>query len=86
MNENQLSHWNGRTGAYLGTVTVDNDGSPAFSQDNKRLVFGSTDGTVLTWDLDPAWIAAACRLAGRSLSEQEWHDYLPNSPLVRVCA
>jgi WD40 repeat protein len=87
VNENQLSHWDGRTGAYLGTVAVDFDGAPAFAKNNKQLIFASINGTVLTWDLDPrTWIAAACRLAGRGLTQQEWRNYLPNRPFVRVCA
>jgi WD40 repeat protein len=86
-NESRLSVWNGRTGSYLGTVAVDYDGFPAFSNDNKRLTFAGINGSVLTWNLDHRlWIAAACRLAGRALTEQEWRNYLPNRPFVRLCA
>jgi len=87
VNENRLSHWDGRTGSYLGTITVDYEGQPAFSKDDRRLVFAGSAGSLLTWDLDHrSWIAAACRLAGRPLTRQEWRNYLPNRPFERVCA
>lgn len=40
---------------------------------------GTADGIAI-WDLDPAhWVDAACRVAGRSLTQDEWTTYL--SPL-----
>ncbi len=87
VNENRLSYWDGRTGNYLGTITVDYEGQPAFSKDERRLLFAGSTGSLLTWDLDHrSWIAAACRLAGRPLTQQEWRNYLPNRPFERVCA
>ena len=86
VNENRMSQWDGRTGGYLGTITVDYEGQPAFSKDDRRLLFAGSGGSLLTWDLDHrSWIAAACRLAGRPLTEQEWHNYLPNRPFEPVC-
>jgi hypothetical protein len=68
-------------------VTVYEDGAPSFSKDNTQLLFAGAGGSVLTWNLDPrSWLAAACRLAGRSLTEQEWRNYLPDRPFVPVCA
>ena len=87
VNEGRLSHWDGRTGAYLGTVAVTPVGSPAFSEDDSRLLVAGDDGSVLTWNLDPhSWTAAACRLAGRALTEAEWHTYLPNRAFRPICA
>ncbi len=89
VNEGHLSYWNGRTGAYLGTATVlpEWGGDPAFSTDNKRLLFAGFHGSVLTWDLEStSWVRAACRLAGRPLTEQEWRNYLPDRPFEPVCA
>jgi WD40 repeat protein len=84
--DGRLSYWDGRTGAHLGTVTVAGEGDVGFSQHNQRLLFAGDDGSVLTWDLDPrSWIAAACRLAGRTLTEQEWRTYLPDRPFEPVC-
>ncbi|MEO6411696.1 MAG: WD40 repeat domain-containing protein, partial [Pedococcus sp.] len=89
VNEGHLSYWDGRTGAALGTATVlpEWGGDPAFSKDDKRLLFAGFHGSVLTWDLDPTtWVSAACRLAGRALTEQEWRNYLPDRPFIPVCA
>jgi hypothetical protein len=84
--EGRLSYWDGRNGAHLGTVTVAVEGDPGFSQHNQRLLFAGDDGSVLTWDLDPrSWVATACRLAGRTLTEQEWRTYLPERPFQPVC-
>jgi WD40 repeat protein len=85
--EGHLSYWDGRTGAFLGTATVGANGDPAFSKDAKRLLFAGVDGSVRSWDLDPnSWVKAACRLAGRPLTEQEWHNYLRDRPFQRICA
>ncbi|WP_457254517.1 nSTAND1 domain-containing NTPase [Pedococcus sp. P5_B7] len=85
--DGHLSYWDGRTGTYLGSATVGVAGDPSFSADGKRLLFAGADGSVRSWDLDPrSWVAAACRLAGRPLTEQEWHNYLPDRPFVPVCA
>ena len=67
-------------------VAVDVDGSPAFSADNSSLMLAGTEGSVFAWDLAPrSWLATACRLAGRELTEQEWRSYLGERPYVRVC-
>ena len=82
----RLSYWDARTGALLGSVAVDVDGSPAFSADNSSLMLAGTEGSVFAWDLAPrSWLATACRLAGRELTEQEWRSYLGERPYVRVC-
>ena len=68
-------------------MTVDYDGFPAFSKDDRQLVFAGITGSVLTWRLDHrSWVAAACRLAGRDLTHQEWRTYLPGRPYRPVCA
>ena len=87
VNEGRLSHWDGLTGTYLGSAAVTLQGDPVFSKDDKRLLVAGDDGSVLTWNLDPqSWITAACRLAGRPLTEQEWHTYLPKRAFRPICA
>ena len=87
VNEGKLSDWDGVTGTYLGSTTVNDDGEPAFTKDDRRILFAGAGGALLTWTLDPrSWLATACRLAGRPLTEQEWHTYLPGRPFVPVCA
>ena len=78
--------WDGRTGTLLASMPLGASGGPAFSKDKKQLLIAGPDGSILTWDLDPgSWVATACRLAGRDLTEQEWRTYLPNRPYQRVC-
>ncbi|KRF27438.1 BTAD domain-containing putative transcriptional regulator [Phycicoccus sp. Soil802] len=87
VNEGKLSHWDARTGAYLGSATVDEDGDMAFTKDNSQILFAGASGALITWTLDPTtWLAKACQLAGRSLTEQEWRTYLPGRPFVSVCS
>jgi DNA-binding SARP family transcriptional activator/WD40 repeat protein/energy-coupling factor transporter ATP-binding protein EcfA2 len=86
-NEGRLTYWDGRKGTRLGTVTVGVEGDPSFVPDGRRLLFAGADGSVRSWDLDPrSWVTAACRLAGRPLTAQEWRNYLPDRPFVPVCA
>jgi WD40 repeat protein len=87
VNAGKLSHWDARTGEYLGSATVNEDGDPAFTKDNSQILFAGTSGSLLTWTLDPkSWLATACRLAGRSLTEHEWRTYVSGRPFVPVCA
>jgi DNA-binding SARP family transcriptional activator len=56
------------------------------SPDGETLIMGLRDG-ILLWDLVPEHQArAACDLAGRELSEQEWATYFPGEPQVATCA
>lgn len=45
---------------------------------------GERDGR--TYPLDPAvWLAEACAVAGRDLTETEWSRYLPDRPYEQTC-
>ncbi len=73
----------------------------AFGADNRTLYAVGSNGTALAWDLtgtrgvaatlastvdsDPALLTLACRLAGRDLTVDEWHMYLPDRPYQDVC-
>ena len=38
------------------------------------------------YPLDPAqWLALACTIAGRDLTQEEWDRYLPGTPYRPVC-
>jgi hypothetical protein len=38
------------------------------------------------WQAQPAqWEKIACRIAGRNLTQAEWHQYLPTLPYERTC-
>ena len=40
-------------------------------------VGGGIETGAQLWDLDPEhWVTAACRMAGRNLTEQEWDSYI----------
>ena len=55
--------------------TVVGDGA-ALRIDGKEMAV-STDHGVVIWNLDPArWVKAACELAGRNLTPDEWDRYL----------
>jgi WD40 repeat protein len=48
--------------------------------------FGKDSNSIQIWDIDPAtWVEAACRLAGRNLTEQEWERYGPQAPYAKTC-
>jgi hypothetical protein len=50
----------------------------SFSPDGNTLVTQSATSTLL-WSLDPAiWRERACEITGRSLTDAEMHEYLPN--------
>ena len=49
--------------------------------------FMGKDGkTIQIWDTDPEkWVEAACRFAGRNLTEDEWKRYGPQAPYRKTC-
>ena len=95
------SLWDAATGSPIGdvliggrvpytyqTFTLDHLlwARPAFSPDGRHLVTPGFDGATVVWDLDPdAWLAAACDLAGRDLSDDESARYLPDREPERLC-
>lgn len=57
---------------------------PSFSADGLVLYTGGDDPMV--WSLDPAgWRAAACAIAGRDLTVEEWTQFLPGEPVQSTC-
>jgi WD40 repeat protein/DNA-binding SARP family transcriptional activator len=82
----RAGRWDGHTGAYLGAVSVPEDGAVTFAPGGQALMIAPGGGPLLSWDLRPAtWLAAACRMAGRDLSKDEWRLYLPDRPFRRIC-
>jgi WD40 repeat protein/DNA-binding SARP family transcriptional activator len=84
-----LSLWDARTYQRLGpslgepapAVTV-----LAFSPAAKDLVTGTAGGATARWNVDPtAWAARACRLAGRTLTQEEWAELLPGRGYHPAC-
>ena len=63
------------SGVRLGTpITIPDDAWNAIALDSQgsRLAVNGADG-VQIWDLDPdRWVEAACEIAGRNLTREEW--------------
>nr|WP_280118917.1 WD40 repeat domain-containing protein [Streptomyces marokkonensis] len=74
---------------YTGHTGVVN--SAVFSPDGNTLVTSASDQTVRLWDARVFRDLAAltdqvCAIAGRSLTEREWHRYVPDGvPYRRIC-
>jgi hypothetical protein len=61
-------------------------GMAAFDATGRTLAAAFKNGTVLLWDVDPAsWRTRACAVAGRELTRQEWHQFLPGRPYRATC-
>jgi hypothetical protein len=53
---------------------------PSFSPDGTTMATSSLSNTLL-WSLDPViWRERVCEIAGRSLTDAEVREYLPNNP------
>lgn len=61
--------------------------SMVFSGDSKVLVSAGDDGLIVLWDLsETSWRERACRMANRSLTKEEWIDYVGDSkPFELLC-
>ena len=60
---------------------------PAFSPSGDALAAPGFAGASMLWDLRPArWLAAACAIAGRELTAEEWARYLPSREPRPVCS
>jgi WD40 repeat protein len=67
-------------------ATIEGATSGAFSPDGNTLVTAGTSGSVLVWDLRiDSWRTAACQLAGRNLTRDEWSRYLPDEDYRTTC-
>ena len=84
--EGAVGHWDGRTGEFLGSTYLDTEGDVAFSPDGRTILVAGEDGRLLRWSLSvDGWTAAACRLAGRDLTREEWRGHLGERPYSPVC-
>jgi hypothetical protein len=58
----------------------------ALAPDGRRLLVIEPDGTSTVWDLDEgSWQRAACNLARRALTQDEWQRFLPGRPYRPAC-
>jgi len=82
----RVSLWESATAHLLGSMSVEGADGAGFDADTNNVLIASTVPKVSAWDPRPqAAVEAACRLAGRDLTMQEWETYLPNRPYSSVC-
>jgi WD40 repeat protein len=77
------------TGVQVGpTFTAGNDRAWVdLSPDGRGLVLTHADGRGAVYDVDPeSWMQRACTLANRTLTSQEWEEFLPGRPYEPACA
>jgi WD40 repeat protein len=93
--------WDARTGVLLGTRFTGGrvpysfqtfliehlmGSRPAFSPSGDALATPGFPGASVLWDLAPSrWRAAACSIAGRELTDEEWDRYLPGRRHRALC-
>ena len=71
--------------AHLADVIVDKTCGPLHT-DGTTLASAGADSTVRLWSTPASWVAAACDVAGRNLSQREWNTFIgPVHPYVRLC-
>ncbi len=83
------SLWDVATGARIGpTLTAGSRRAEIdLSPDGRRLLLTHADGRGAIWDVDPvSWAQRACRLANRTLTPEEWEEFLPGRPYEPACA
>ena len=83
--------WDVATGTTIGDPLPgpgpeDNWLAAYFTPDGRRVFVVSETGSGWVWDVDPSdWLARTCEVAGRSFTEQEWQDLLPDRPYHATC-
>jgi WD40 repeat protein len=81
--------WDVASHKQIGTTLPTQSPGPhalAFLPGGGQLVAASASGSVLVWDVEPAaWRTRACTIAGRTLTRQEWEEFLPGRPYQNVC-
>jgi WD40 repeat protein len=78
--------WDIHTREYLGSVRAEAESTAGFRNGSTDVLIASRDGKVSIWDPRPdAAVRAACRIAGRNLTDDEWRAYLPERDPVSVC-
>jgi hypothetical protein len=84
----KASVWDTRTGS-LAWPTLDGRGSVndiAFDPRGNRVAVVGATPVVSIWDLAwEKWVSIACRVAGRSLSQEEWQEHLGDDPYQDTC-
>jgi WD40 repeat protein len=83
-----LELWDAATGKVQDTVTVPGGNAAAgqFRPGTTDVTILDSVGNVFTWDTRPEYaLEFACRIAGRDMTDDEWHTYVGTGPQFRVC-
>ena len=63
------------------------DVEATFSRDGREVLASYADGKAFDWPIVATdWAATACAVAGRTLTQAEWDQYLPGRPYQPACA
>ena len=82
------SLWDVATGARIGpTLTAGSRRAEIdLSPDGRQLLETHGNGEGAVWDVDPeSWKRRACELANRTLTREEWEEFLPGRPYEPAC-
>ena len=83
------SLWDVATGAQIGPRlgAGSRESMLDLSPDGRRLLMTSGNGQGAIWNIDPeSWPQRACTLANRTLTREEWEEFLPGRPYEPACA
>lgn len=88
--DGRVGLWDGHTGALLGTVRVDEPTDVGvfvgFGSDGHTVLAATWDGEIHSLDTRTSrWLEVACGIAGRNLTEAEWHEAFGDRPYRRTC-
>ena len=82
------SLWDVATGAQIGPRlgAGSRESMLDLSPDGRRLLITSGNGQGAIWNIDPeSWPQRACALANRTLTREEWDEFLPGRPYEPAC-
>ena len=86
--ENVASLWDVATGAQIGPRLTAGSRRTLLdlSPDGRRLLVTTGNGEGAVWDIEPeSWERRACVLANRTLTREEWEEFLPGRPYEPAC-
>ena len=86
--ENVASLWDVATGTQIGPRLTAGSRRTTLdvSPDGLRLLMTASNGEGAVWDIDPElWERRACAIANRTLTPEEWAEFLPGRPYEPAC-
>jgi WD40 repeat protein len=82
------SLWDVATGTQIGPRLTAGDRRAMLdlSSDGRRLLMTLGNGEGAVWDIDPeSWAERGCGIANRTLTREEWEEFLPGRPYDPAC-